>query len=743
MIKRLSGFVFGTVFGLALFAAREGQAQTLTWKNLSSMYNVNGLAVIQGKVWAATSGGVFSYSPQGGAFNEFTTTEGLSNIQATSIVAESGDSVLVGEGNGAIDELDASSGKVDTSQHDIANSSPLSKAVTSLSIVGDTLFACTQFGVVLISRSTFSILNSYLHFVPSQSSVQANGVAIFNGNIYVASNYGLSIAPESGANLSAPDSWQLNNGSGFSDTVNALVVFHGMLVAGTGNGLYYSNDGTTFQQLAALGNVKVKSLSVGSNSLLINSQNGLFKMDLSNSITTVYSGGVTLNDVATYSDTLIFAATANGLLSIGAAVQPILPPGPAASLISGVSVDDRGDLWCSTSSNSDKNGVGVGFMEFDGANWKSFGKEQNTSLPTDNYFAISAVCGDRIVVGSWGNGAVILQSDSLEVFDHYNSSLVNTPGNNNNYVVVGDAVCDGSNNIWMTNMDAYNGNILAEYTPTTGKWQSFSDSYSPASGFVPIAIDADGGIWTGDQYGAQSTFYGLFYYNPTSAQGLSLTTNDGLLSNQINALLVDSQNYLWVGTSAGLDVLNLPSTYINPIYSMENQVVTGIDYDALNHIWVSTATGVYVLSSDGTDSLAQYNMTDSPLPSNSVNSVACDRIHGIVYFATSYGITQLKMGVVQPQNNFSKLKIFPNPAKLPLPSQQKIQIVGLVANSSIKIFSISGRLVKEFQAQGGNIAYWDGTDDGGNLVPSGIYIILAYSSDGSQSTVGKIAVIHG
>jgi len=113
-------------------------AQTLTWKNFSSMYNVNEVAVIQGRVWAATSGGVFSYSPVTGNFNQYTTTEGLSNIEATSIAADSSGAILVGEGNGAIDELDASGQRFRT-QQDIVKSSALSKQVTRMFLSGDTL----------------------------------------------------------------------------------------------------------------------------------------------------------------------------------------------------------------------------------------------------------------------------------------------------------------------------------------------------------------------------------------------------------------------------------------------------------------------------------------------------------------------------------------------------------------------------------------------------------------------------
>lgn len=730
-------------------------AQTQVWKNFTSMYNVNALAVVQGKVWAATSGGVFSYSPQSGTFNQFTTTDGLSSVLATSIAADSGVAVLVGESNGAIDELGASGTPI-RSQLDIAKSSALLKQIVSLSIVGDTLFACTPVGVVLISRSTFSVLDSYMHFVPSQGSVQANGVAIFKGDIYVASQFGLSYAPLSGKNLAAPDLWQVINPTGSSPNVNAVAVFNGFLIAGTNQGLYYSSDGATFQQFVGLANVSVRSLNINTNSLLVNSQIGLFKLDLNNSLTTIYNSGVSLNDAVAYSDTLIIAATSQGLLLIGSTVQVKLPPGPATNTFTHLSVDNSGNLWCSTIFDRD---VGVGFMEFefDSTSWRNFTKSKYSQLPLDStYYQISAVCGDRVVVGSWGYGMVLLQSDSMKmrIFDHSNSGLAGVP-ENPDYVLVGDAICDPSGNIWIANPLAYNGNVIVAYSPQDSTWYTFNNSYSTTSGFTPIAMDAYGGVWTGDEGGdKQGNYHGLFYYN---ANGTLANKGDdesllidvfsqtgGILSDKVNSVAVDNENQVWIGTSLGLGVISYPdpSTQfsLSWIYAMLNQNVTGIDYDALDDKWVSTVNGVYVLSRDGNTVLNQFDMTNSPLLSNDVNAIACDRVHGCVYFATPYGITQLKTGVVQPSANFAKLKIFPDPARLPL--KQPMQIVGLVANSQIKIFSVDGRLVDEFQVQGGNVAYWYGTDGSGALLPSGVYIIIAYSPDGSQSTVAKVALIR-
>ncbi|MCL4539671.1 MAG: hypothetical protein M1378_08775 [Bacteroidetes bacterium] len=724
-------------------------AQTLTWKNFSSMYNVNQVTVIQGKVWAATSGGVFSYSPLNGTFNQFTTTEGLSDIEATSIAADSGGAILIGEGNGAIDELDSSGHRL-RSQQDIVKSSALSKQVTSMSLSGDTLFACTPFGVVVISRSSFGVLDSYTHFVPSQGSVQANGVALFDGNIYVGSQFGLSYAPQSGINLAAPDLWTVNDTLGLNFGVNALIVFNGLLMVGTNQGLYYSSDGRSFNQLSGIPQGTVSSLSESAGFLLVNTSTGLYKLNSVSSVTAVYNGGIQLSGAVAYSDTLLIGATDQGLLSVGSAVRLIPPPGPATNTISHLSVDASGNLWCATSLND----VGVAFMEFDGTTWRNYSVARDSILPSNTFFQISALCGGRVLAGSWGFGMALLQGDSMTVYNNSNSGLVGVQ-QNPSYVLVGDAVCDSSGDIWMTNPFAYNGNVIAAFVPAQNKWYTFSNVYCAPSKFVPIAIDPYGGIWTGDEYGdSQGAYHGLFYYNANGtlsnkADDISslidvASQTSGYLSDQVNAVTVDNEGQLWIGTTLGLGAIYDPNpayqSGISSIYSMLDQDVSGIDYDALDHKWVSTATGVYVLSSDGNTRLAQYNTTNSPLPSDNVISVACDRARGIVYFATPYGVTELDMGIQQPQQNFSKLKIFPDPARIP--SAQPIQIVGLVANSQIKIFSVDGRLVDEFQAQGGKIAYWNGTDGGGKLLPSGIYIVVAYSSDGSQSTVAKMAIIR-
>ncbi len=746
MIQKLS-FLLAVLFFVSPVAS-----QTLVWKNYSSMDDVVSVATLAGKVWGATTGGVFSYDPGSGSFAEYTTTYALSYIQATAIAADSTDRILVGESNGAVDELDTAGTRLRT-QQDIATSSATSKQITSISVVGDTIFACTPFGVVLISRSTFGVLDTYSHFDPSHGSIQASGVAVFKGRIYVGSQYGLSSAQRNSVNLSAPDLWSLTDTLGLHSGVTALVDFDGSLMVGTSGGLFSTADGKTFRQVTGAPTGVINSLTPVSGYLLVNSAAGLYKMTAgTGTFSALYTGGTELTDVAAYNDTLAFGATSDGLMIIGSTSRTVHPPGPGTNTISNLTVDSSGNLWCSTGNSK---GVGAAFMKFDGKTWTNYTMKNVPQLQTTNVQQVSAVCGNRVIVGTWGSGMVMLSGDTTKYFGNKNSDFVGEQ-NSPDFVIVGAAACDHSGNIWFTNTLAYNGNTFVVYTPADSSWHSFHNGYTQPSGFIPIAIDDYGGVWTGDAFGnlASTGFNGLFYYNDNGtldkvSDDISYafnTNNSPLLSNRVNSVVVDNEDQVWIGTELGLDVIYDPDPsgqlYIQPIYSLLDQNINDIAYDALDRKWVATNTGVYVISRDGNSTVASYNTTNTPLPGDQVKAVACDRKDGIVYFGTDYGITELKTGVLEPKQSFTKLKIFPDPARLPLPAGSPIHIEGLVANSVIKVFSVDGRLMDEFDAKGGKVAYWNGTDASGDLVPSGVYIVVAYSSDGSQSTVGKIAIIR-
>ncbi|MCH7681030.1 hypothetical protein IID10_16970, partial [candidate division KSB1 bacterium] len=71
-------------------------------------------------------------------------------------------------------------------------------------------------------------------------------------------------------------------------------------------------------------------------------------------------------------------------------------------------------------------------------------------------------------------------------------------------------------------------------------------------------------------------------------------------------------------------------------------------------------------------------------------------------------------------------------------------ITNLAANTSVNIYSISGIKVKTFKlddVQGKGQIVWDGKDDDGNFVASGIYVYLAFTNNDISAT-GKVALVR-
>jgi len=172
------------------------------------------------------------------------------------------------------------------------------------------------------------------------------------------------------------------------------------------------------------------------------------------------------------------------------------------------------------------------------------------------------------------------------------------------------------------------------------------------------------------------------------------------------------------------------------------QVVQAIAVDALNNKWAGTKEGISVLSPDGLRLLKFYSVasTNGKLMSNDIQSLAIDQKRGAVYIGTERGLSSLEIEAVQAARSYTTLEFGPNP--FIIPSDDRLVVRNLVSNSSIRILSISGALIREFQAQGAGRAFWDGLDSKGEYVPSGIYFVVAYAENGNQLSTGKIAVVR-
>ena len=92
---------------------------------------------------------------------------------------------------------------------------------------------------------------------------------------------------------------------------------------------------------------------------------------------------------------------------------------------------------------------------------------------------------------------------------------------------------------------------------------------------------------------------------------------------------------------------------------------------------------------------------------------------------------------VPASNTVSTAKAFPNPLR-PAQGQPYMTFAYLPASSRIRIYNVKGVLIKDMTADASGMANWDGTNQSGAAVASGVYFVFAQGA--GQSRTLEVAV---
>jgi flagellar hook assembly protein FlgD len=112
-----------------------------------------------------------------------------------------------------------------------------------------------------------------------------------------------------------------------------------------------------------------------------------------------------------------------------------------------------------------------------------------------------------------------------------------------------------------------------------------------------------------------------------------------------------------------------------------------------------------------------------------------------VFFGTDNGLCSYISDATQSNTEMTSDNVwaYPNPVE---PNYTgPITITGLTLNADVKILSANGAIINEGRSNGGTYT-WDGCDQKGRRVASGVYMVATATSDGKKGTVCKIAIIN-
>ncbi len=732
-----------------------------TWRNFTSMKDVRGVARDGTTYWAATDGGLFGWNSADDTYQLFTNAEGLQSTNLSAVGIDAQGNIWTGTPTGTI--------HVYSQQHktwryisDIATSEEINKRINSFTMLGDTVFMCTDFAMFVFRIGSFGFGDKYSQFgsLRGNTRVSVSSAVVFNDSLWLTISDGqntnrVAVASLATPNLLPPESWNLLTVDNAAVIPRQLAVFNGKLYAATNSGLYVYTSGN-WNIIPTLSGQNVVALSSSATLLGACTPNNVFTIDLQENVVQVGNGTPFIANQITSnaSGQPIVASKDGGLLTFDTAWTSHAPNGPNSNLFLSVAVNIDGSVWGA----SGFSGNGKGIYRYNGTNWKSF-TAQNSLLPTNDYYRVSTGCNGSVWASAygWGIAEIPLGVDSIlssRIFGT-NVGMIGIPSAPE-YIVTSTAACDGFGNTWMTVVAAADKRIQV-VRKANGSWATYPVSLNgvPFTTFMDrqvdrcLAIDAYGSLWSCVR---QDGLLGVVTMGNRGEIGdtlvaYHLTANDGLPSNGVTTIVVDLDGQVWIGTDDGIGIVVDPQNPkraggIANYAPLRQKLINCIAVDALNQKWIGTPDGVFVYSPDGTQQLASYTVasTEGKLISDDVKSIAIDGNTGTIYFGTLSGLASLTTVAAAPKLSFDKLLVSPNPFIIPVASQAIID--GLVENTTLKILSIDGRLVRQIKSPGGRIGFWDGKDEEGTFVASGVYLIVASSDKDEKVATGKIAVIR-
>jgi ligand-binding sensor domain-containing protein len=725
--------------------------ELFTWKIYTNKQAVRDACMADGVIWEATDGGVVAYNVKDSSFQTYTKAEGLAGSIFTAIARDNKGRIWVGSEGGIIDVIKPSDNTVH-SIYDVYLTNYVNKSINDLLVSGDSVFVSTDFGMTVIQSSTYNNLDSYQKLGSSfAANTSVSGCAYLNGQLYVATASGIAVQKAGSINPAAPESWTDYTGSnGFNaTTINQIGTYQNAVLVATNAGLYrFTDSGIDATFLPALNSSAINTFYAHGDSLYIISSTSLYLY---------YNGNLTLDksltfgnitEIVSMADYSYFAAP-SGLNKMNAVgnMDYIYPNGPYANHFSSISVDSKSDVWCASGTDV----TGAGFYHYNGNTWENVNSATVPGWTFQSVFNTYSGSDGYQYLNTWGSGFIKYKSlTDYHLFNYYNTSFLGVGSPAPNYLVISGTKLDSKENLWVLVYKTVGTTIMGCYTRDSVWYYMPNYADSSLYEYQNLVVDNNDTKWF-------NTNGDLYFMNENGSLGKpakytygNLSDNASISDKSITCIMVDKRGELWVGTNLGVYALADPSQALNysaasltldQKFPLRQYTINCMAVDALNRKWIGTSQGLLLVSSDGTTVIKSFNSTNSPLTADAVRTIAVDEKTGKIYVGLDAALIEIMTYAQKPADDYSGLFTYPAPYLLSETSSP-LTIEGLIKDSGIKIIDISGNLIRSIETLGGYIAQWDGRNEAGQLVSSGVYILVAYDKDGNNVGTKKIAVIR-
>ncbi len=653
------------------------------------------------------------------------------------------------------------------------------KVINDVMFVGSNAYVSCGFGIVVVDMEKLEIRDTYL-IGPLGSYINVYDLALFNHTLYAATEAGLYYADLDSPNLADYNEWTKDTRLIHPELSYRQIETVGSQLmanysrAGYNNDTLFLFDGTAWDYFDRANTSRHSRLRTANESfiLLNNYSVQVYNLSLAMqySVYNVNESGIEPKAATLGPDqTLWIGDRSRGLIrstNTGFTNEEILPNGPATTNVYEIKAQGK-NVWVASggrASNWAKLYMIDGVFGFNGSDWMTFNNKNTDAFDSISDFvsvAIDPVHPDKAYIGTWQEGVMEFTNRQLsQIYTPANSTLqpwIADP----NLVNISGLDFDSDNNLWVANTGA--SDILSMKTQA-GQWRSFNLGAS-ASGIdiANMIVDQSDYKWIiRRQEGMLMVFNDNHTYDiPADDQVKVLGSSPGsgaIPGNSVISMAVDRDGAVWVGTDAGPAVFYDPTRIFQSgtnfdaqqiliprndgtgqaDYLLSSEKILSIAVDGANKKWFGTENGAFLISDDGLEQMYYFNTENSPLLSNTVNSIAIND-EGEVFFGTAKGIVSFRGNATPPTPVNKDVFAFPNPVRENYTGP--VAIKGLVADALIKITDISGSLVTELKAEGGQ-AVWDGLTLNGREVKPGIYLVFISDQLGVETLVTKILMMR-
>ena len=736
------------------------------WRDHLPFNNGNSLAQSINFVYCATQNGVIIFSKEDNSIERLSRANGLSDINLACIsFDEPSNSLMIGYKNG---NLDLVQNNQVINIGDIKRSTVIQggKTINAIRFFGDRAYICCNFGIVVYDLSKKEIRTT---LYPSILNPDIRDVASDGTRIFAATSKGLFTANLSNPALPYYVAWTQDSLLK-EKTLGHVTWFDG--------GIYVSNiveNGINQDTIFNVKNGQLSILRAGEayygisstpNKMVITINYGAAIVNVNaDSLQTelIYPSPAPRDAIIdkVYSNIIWIADRDKGLARNQDYSQNTIyeVPGPSSPNAFRIK-SSNGTTWVAPGAWDIAYSplyLIDGVFKFDGVDWSTFALPTATDYLRDVVsLCIDPADANHIYAASWGNGVGEINNGTLvQQFGADNSAIVGID-NYPNDIRVSDLALDSDGNLWVSSSSS--AKPLAVKTPS-GEWSNFSFNSTVNSQFLGnMLIDSAGLKWII----VQNRGLLVVKTEGTSLSGYKVLNdqigNGALPSNSVLSMAQDLDGQVWVGTSKGICVFYTPEAIFETgssnwdaqtiivdqdgfnQYLLKEEEVTAIAVDGANRKWIGTSkAGIFVVSEDGTQQIAQYTFENSPLISNTINSLTLDGVSGELFIGTDVGICSFRTDATTGKETFGHVYAFPNPVEHDYTGT--IAISGLVRDADVKITDVSGNIVYSTVAKGGT-AVWNGNLFSGERAATGVYLVFSTNADGSQTQVTKILFIN-